>query len=184
MQLKSLEGCRLKIGSYPSFNYNASGGGGKATLLSSHKSNLLHVSFSSKTFSIPPLTSKTTRFLSLPLPPGLKIEMYMDQLKGTIDNQSGEVLLQFESKFFFSIGSILKFPELLVKTLLKTGKVKSQLHEGQGQVLQNNGKLKLVGISTIPKTGNKILDTFLALPNEALAELNCEITTPTSKKKI
>ena len=64
MQMKSLNGCRLKIGSYPSFNYNASGGGGKATLLPSKKSNLLQVSFSSKTFSIPPLTSKTTKFLS------------------------------------------------------------------------------------------------------------------------
>ena len=29
MQLKSLKGCRLKIGSYPAFSYNASGGGGE-----------------------------------------------------------------------------------------------------------------------------------------------------------
>ena len=41
--------------------------------------------------------------------------------------------------------------------------------------LQKNGQTKLVGISTIPITGNKILDTFLGLPNEALAELQCEI---------
>ena len=175
MQLKSLEGCRLKIGSYPSFNYNASGGGGKATLLPSHNKNLLHISFSSKTFSIPPLTSKTTRFLSYPLPPGFKIEMSMDQLEGTIDKNSGKVLLEFQSKFIFSIGGILKFPELIVNTLLKTGKVKGNLHEAEGLPLQNNGTTKLVGISIIPKTGNKILDTFLGLPNEALAELRCEI---------
>ena len=175
MQLKSLEGCRLKIGKYPPFTYNAYGGGGKATLLPNQKNNLLHISFSSKTFSIPPLTSKTTKFLSLPLPPGFKIEMSMDQLEGTIDKNSGEVLLKFESKFIFSIGAIIKFPELIVKTLLKTGKVKGKLHEGEGLVLQNNGKTKLVGISIIPKTGNKILDTFLGLPNEALAELKCEI---------
>ena len=173
--MKSLEGCRLKIGSYPTFTYNAYGGGGKATLLPSQKTNFLHVSFSSKTFSIPPLTSRTTKFLSLPLPPGLKIEMSMYQLVGTIDKQSGEVLLKFESKFFFSIGSMLKFPELIVNTLLTTGKVKGKLHEGKGQVLQNDGKTKLVGIATIPKTGNKILDSFLGLPNEALAELKCEI---------
>ena len=176
MQLKSLEGCRLKIGSYPPFNYNASGGGGKAKLLQSQENNLLHVSFSSKTFSIPPLTSRTTKFLSLPLPPGVKIEMSMDQLEGTIDKQSGEVLLKFESKFIFSIGSMLKFPKLIVSTFLKTGKVKGQLHESQGQVLQNNGRIKLVGISIIPKTGSKILDIFLGLPNEALAELQCEFT--------
>ncbi len=126
-------------------------------------------------FLIPPLTSRTTKFLSLPLPPGLKIEMCMDHLAGTIDKNSGEVLLKFESQFLFSIGAIIEFPGLIVNTLLKTGKVKSQLHEGEGQVLQNNGKTKLVGISIIPKTGNKILDTFLGLPNEALAELQCEI---------
>ena len=175
MQLKSLKGCRLKIGKYPPFTYNAYGGGGNATLLPNKKNNLLHISFASTTFSIPPLTSKTTRFLSLPLPPAFKIEMSMDQLEGTIDKNSGEVLLKFESKFLFSIGTILKFPKLIVNTLLTSGKAKGKLHEGEGHVLQNNGTLKLVGISIIPKTGNKILDTFLGLPNEALAELKCEI---------
>tara|TARA_B100000700_G_scaffold323438_1_gene427210 strand:- start:301 stop:831 length:531 start_codon:yes stop_codon:yes gene_type:complete len=175
MQMKSLDGCRLKIGSYPPFIYNAYGGGGKATLLPSQKNNILNVSFSSKTFSIPSLTSKTTKFLSLPLPPGLKIKMFMDQLEGTINKKSGEVLLKFESKFLFRIGTMFQFPELIVKTLLTTRKVKGNLHEGEGQALQKNGKTKLVGISTIPKTGNKIIDTFLSLPNEALAELHCEI---------
>tara|TARA_B100000579_G_scaffold130981_1_gene105690 strand:+ start:1597 stop:2127 length:531 start_codon:yes stop_codon:yes gene_type:complete len=175
MQLKSLKDCRLKIGSYPYFKYNACGGGGKATLLPSKKNNVLYLKFSSKTFSIPPLTSKTTRFLSLPLPPGLKIEMSMDTLEGTIDTSSGEVLLKFESKFVFSIGGMIKFPDLLVKTLLGTSNVKGKLLEGKGLALQKNGKTKLVGISKIPPTGNKILDTFLGLPNEALAELQCEI---------
>ena len=99
----------------------------------------------------------------------------MDKLEGTIDKKSGEVLLKFESKFIFSIGAKIKFPELIVNSLLKTGKVKGKLHEKEGQVLQENGKTKLVGISTIPVTGNKILDAFLGLPNEALAELQCEI---------
>tara|TARA_Y100001968_G_scaffold251702_1_gene236924 strand:- start:1030 stop:1560 length:531 start_codon:yes stop_codon:yes gene_type:complete len=175
MQLKSLEGCKLKIGKYPPFSYNAYGGGGKATFLPNQNNNLINVRFSSKTFSIPPLTSKTTRFLSLPLPPGFKIEMCMDQLEGTINKDSGEVLLKFESRFIFSIGRMIKFPELIVKTLLKTGKVKGLLHEGEGLLLQTNGEVKLVGISIIPKTGNKILDIFLGLPNEALAELKCEI---------
>ena len=175
MELKSLDGCRLKIGKYPPFTYNAYGGGGKAILIPNSKNNLKKISFSPKSFSIPPLTSKTTRFLSLPFPTGFKIKMSMDQLEGTIDQNSGEVILKFKSKFLFSIGRILKFPELIVKTLLKTGKVKGKLHEGEGLVLQKNGTTKLVGIAIIPKTGNKILDTFLGLPNEALAELKCEI---------
>ncbi len=175
MQLKSLDGCRLKIGSYPPFTYNANGGGGKATLLPSPNNKILCLRFSSKTFSIPSLTSRTTKFLSLPLPPGLKIDMSLDNLEGTIDINSGEVLLKFESKFIFSIGPIIKFPALLVQTTLTTGKVKGKLHEGEGLILQKNGKAKLVGISTIPLTENKVLDTFLCLPTEALAELQCEI---------
>ncbi len=175
MKLKSLDGCRLRIGKYPPFTYNADGGGGTAIFLPSQNNHLLHISFSSKTFSIPPLTSKTTKFLSFPLPPGFKIEMSMNKLEGTINKNPGKVLLTFESKFLFSIGAMLKFPELIVKTVLKTGKVKGKLHEGEGFPLQNDGITKLVGISIIPKTGNKILDTFLGLPNEALAELQCEI---------
>ena len=175
MHLKSLNGCRLTIGPYPPFLYNASGGGGKARLLPSNSNNILFLSFSSENFSIPPLTSQTTKFLSLPLPPGIKIEMSMDKLEGTIDKNSGEVLFTFESKFVFSIGAMIKFPNLLVKTLLKTSAVKGNSHEAKGLRLQKNGQTKLVGISIIPPTGNKILDTFLDLPNEALAELKCEI---------
>ena len=175
MQLRSLDGCRLKIGRYPAFSYNANGGGGKGELLPSQETNLVNVRFSSKTFSIPPLNSKTTKFLSLPLPPGLKIEISMERLEGTIDKNSGEVLFKFESKFLFSIGTIIKFPELTVKTLLKTGQIKGNLHEGEGLILNENGKTNLVGIAIIPITGNKILDTFLDLPNEALAELRCEL---------
>ena len=59
MHLKSLEGCRLKIGSYPSFSYNAYGGGGEGTLMPSQKSSVLYLNFSSKEFSIPPLTLLT-----------------------------------------------------------------------------------------------------------------------------
>ena len=175
MQLRSLDGCRLKIGSYPPFSYNACGGGGKGTLHPGRDANLLYVNFSSQTFSIPPLLSQTTKFLYLPLPPGLKIEISMDKLQGTIEKDSGKIFFKFESKFAFSIGNIIKFPYLLVKTSLTTGQVKGKLHKGKGVNLQKDGKTKLVGISIIPKTGNKFLDTFLDLPNEALAELQCEI---------
>ena len=175
MHLKSLEGCRLTIGSYPPFSYNAFGGGGTGKLIASKQNSILHLSFSSKTFSIPPLTSQTTKFLSFPLPPGLKIEMSMNKLEGTIDKNSGEVLLNFKSRFIFSIGNIIKFPNLLVNTILTTGKVQGELHEGEGLLIKKDGQTKLVGIANIPPTGNKILDTFLGLPNEALAELKCEI---------
>ena len=101
--------------------------------------------------------------------------MSMDKLKGSIDKNSGEVLLEFESKFVLKIGAMIKFPDLLVKTTLETGRVQGELHEGNGVTVQKNGKAKLVGIAMIPPTGNKILDAFLDLPNEAIAELQCEI---------
>ena len=99
----------------------------------------------------------------------------MDKLEGTIDNNSGEVIFKFESKFIFSIGAKIKFPDLVVKSTLQTGKVKGKLHQSQGMAIQKNGKAKLVGVAIIPPTGNNFLDIFLGLPNEAIAELKCEI---------
>ena len=45
----------------------------------------------------------------------------------------------------------------------------------KGLILQLNGITKLVGFPLTSKTGNKILDTFIGLPNEALEESNCKI---------
>ena len=175
MHLSSLNGCRLAIGSYPHFTYNATNGGGKAAIISIEEDDTLHLKFQPKDFSIPPLTYRTTKFLTFPLPPGLKIEMHMHKLEGSVNKTSGEVLLNFESEFLFSIFSIFKFPELLVKTKLETNHVKSSLFEEQGHIIQKDGLTKLVGIAVIPVTTNKILNFFLGLPNEALAVLNCKI---------
>ena len=110
LELISLNGCRLAIGSYPSFDYDASGGGGFGTLHPTTKdNNTQHIEFNTRTFKIPPLTYKTTKFLSLPLPPGLKIEMAMDSLEGTINKESGRIFLKFESRFVFSIFSLFNF---------------------------------------------------------------------------
>ena len=175
MRLKSLNECRLIIGSYPPFYYDARGGGGHATVKSTAKNNLLQLNFEPETFAIPPLTSQTTRFLYFPLPPGLRIEMYMEELQGSLNKNNGEVLLKFDSKFIFSINNLYKFPELIVKTYLSTGDVKGKRHKAKGLPLQSNGIVSLVGVALIPKTGNFFLDKFLNLPNEALAVLKCEI---------
>ena len=175
MHLRSLDGCRLAIGKYPHFHYDARNGGGRGKLVENIKDHVLRLSFEPKTFSIPSLTSKNTKFLAFPLPPGLKIEMCMDSLEGTINKKSGEVILNFESRFIFTIGSFLRFPNLFVKTTLHTGKIKTSLHKEDGISLQKNGRAKLVGVAMIPITGNKVLDLFLGLPNEALAVLQCEI---------
>ena len=175
MHLTSLEGCRLAIGLYPYFYYDARGGGGEAISSSSMKDNIVHLNFPVETFSIPPLTWKTTKFLGLPLLPGLKVKMSMDKLEGNLNKISGEILLRFEARFIFSIGSIVHFPNLIVRTSLHTGKAAGYLHEGEGMMRKSDGRTTLVGVAVIPETGNKILDFFLNLPNEALAVLKCEI---------
>ncbi|KGG15665.1 hypothetical protein EV07_1630 [Prochlorococcus sp. MIT 0603] len=101
--------------------------------------------------------------------------MSMDKLEGTVEKNTGKVILRFESRFSFSIGSIFRFPDLIVKTSLNTGKVKGSLHKEEGLNIQKDGKATLVGIATIPVTESKILNIFLGLPTEALAVLQCEI---------
>ena len=64
---------------------------------------------------------------------------------------------------------MLEYAELIIKSLPITGKVKNKLHEREGQSLQSKKIIKHVVISIIPKTGNKILDTFIIFQDEALA---------------
>ncbi len=174
MYLKSLERCRLAIGSYPHFIYNASGGGGRANMAFNQSENDLFLVFSPDEFIIPPLSWRTAKLLGLPIPPGLRIEMCMDKLEGKVNKVTGDVNLRFEARFLFTIWPTLTFPNLIVKTKLITGKVNSRLHSEEGLVLQKDGHARLVGIADIPPTGNRILDIFLGLPNEALAVLECQ----------
>ncbi len=177
MLLKSLEGCKLAIGSYPIFNYNAINGGGIGTTFPPEQDGLQNIRFDPKEFSIPPLNSTTTKILKLPLPPGLEIEIFPDLLEGSLIGDSGLLSLQFKARFRLKIFHWIKAPDLLITTCLTTEGVKTAYHNKvEGQRVQANGFCRLVGISSVPKSGNLILDTFLGLPNEALAILCCEIT--------
>ncbi|KAF9598902.1 hypothetical protein IFM89_032756 [Coptis chinensis] len=51
----------------------------------------ISVSFDLQTLYIPPLNSATTRFLGLPLPPLLKIDIVPELFQGTIDEDTGKV---------------------------------------------------------------------------------------------
>ena len=175
MYLKSLNGCTLAIGSSPYFKYDARGGGGNASLILADTGTLQKLRFDPSSFAIPPLTWRNTRFLALPIPPGLSIKMHMDKLEGTIDEVKKQILLEFEARFVFSVWPLLNFPELRVNTVLTTASIRSELHHVEGKTINKDGRVTLVGVATIPPTGNKFLDLFLGLPNEALAILRCEI---------
>ena len=100
--------------------------------------------------------------------------MNLANLEGTINQKTGEIILDFEASFILQTLSIFDFPSLSVKTTLTSGKVKSKLHEETGLNLQSNGTTKLVAIAVIPPTNNLYFNRFLNLPTEALAILNCK----------
>lgn len=87
--------CKLGISRYPDFEYNAEGGSGTgcgAEVTDNLADNELFVSFDLDTLYIPPLTSSTTKFLGLPLPPFLKIDIVPLAFQGSINKESGKVI--------------------------------------------------------------------------------------------
>lgn len=95
VSFKTKSACKLGISRYPDCEYDAEGGigngsGTKATDENPANNDLL-VSFDLETLYIPPLTSSTTRFLGLPLPPFLKIDIVPEAFQGSINQESGKV---------------------------------------------------------------------------------------------
>lgn len=94
VEFRSLEACKLGISRFPDFEYNAQGGTGSgiAAVGEDHDFNgQISVCFDLKTLYIPPLTIATTRFLGLPLPPFLRIDIVPELFQGNIGRESGKV---------------------------------------------------------------------------------------------
>lgn len=94
VKFKTLGGCKLGISRYPDFEYNADGGKGSGTGLKigdDDSNGEFSVGFDVRTLYIPPLMSATTRFLGLPLPPFLKIDIVPELFEGIINRKSGKV---------------------------------------------------------------------------------------------
>ncbi len=176
MHLKSLNGCKLSISNYPTFSYNAIGGGGEGIIQNDSTDEFLSIVFNTSNFSIPPLNWKTAKILGIPILPGLEITIKPKKLLGRLYLDNGLFLLDFHADFNFTIGNIFKAPDLVVDTVLTTNKVQTSNFNAQGMHLQKNGMVILVGSAIIQPTGNFLLDTFLKLPNEALAELHCQLS--------
>ena len=174
MYLESLKGCQLIIGSYPPFNYDASGGGGIAIQKKIENKNIKELIFDPTEFEIPSLNWRTTKILGIPLPPGLEITIYPKRLEGTINERTGEIILNFESRFVLKIAIWFKAPALIVKTSLTSNDASEGNLKVKGKPLNKEGFAKLVGIALVPKSGNHFLDNFLGLPNKALAILQCK----------
>jgi hypothetical protein len=178
-RLTTLPGCELVIGGYPRFHYNA--GGGQANGQSQAGIDAEHVlEFSAQSTSIPALNWRTTRFLGLPLPPGLSVAIRPVALGGRYVPASGELELDFQACFRFRAGLArglsITAPDLVVNTRLTTEAMQSQRHQRQGRRLMGSQPGVLVGAALIEPTGEAWLDRFLGLPDEALAVLHCQLS--------
>jgi len=89
VEFRTREGCGLGIARYPDFAYDAQGGRGAGA--GSGEGGTLLVDFDVASLYIPPMSGATTRFLGLPLPPFLKIDILPEALGGTIDRATGQV---------------------------------------------------------------------------------------------
>ncbi|XP_027358062.1 uncharacterized protein LOC113867166 [Abrus precatorius] len=183
VNFKTEKGCQLGISRYPDFEYDAEGGKGtgSGTKVSENPANNdLLVSFDLETLYIPPLTSSTTKFLGLPLPPFLKIDIVPQAFQGTINQESGKVDLEFKAKFLFSAGSLYKAPPLLVNTVLTSEESEGTTKSVRGKRLDKEGKCRLVGVATVDPIDDFLMNSFLGLPTECLANLNAVISISSS----
>ncbi|OAY84266.1 uncharacterized protein LOC109707334 [Ananas comosus] len=181
VKFRTLEGCRLGISWYPDFEYDARGGSGSGVgqeeeIGSDDEDGVVSVTtFDVETLYVPPLTGVTTKFLGLPLPPFLRIDIAPEVLQGRINRRSGRVDLLFRSKFVFSIGSAYRAPPLLVETTLTSEESKGSIRAGKGERMDGDGRCKLVGVAVVDPIDDVLMNSFLGLPTECIAYLNATI---------
>ena len=80
--MESLAGCQLGISIYPTFSYNASGGGGIASASQSAENpNRVDIVFDPKTVNIPDVTYSTAKVGGVPLLPMFRIRVQPESLQ-------------------------------------------------------------------------------------------------------
>ncbi len=173
--------CALAIGPYPRFRYDARGGGGVSAPMEPAEDGWQALRFAPAGLTIPALSARTTRFLGLPLPPGLRIAITPQRLEGRWQPSSGRVELTFEARFQLLVAERPVAPELRVATRLTTEEARGRRHQVRGAPLDGEGLGVLVGLASVPATGEGWLDRFLQLPDEALALLRCRLRAPGSR---
>ncbi|AQK54263.1 uncharacterized protein LOC100278102 [Zea mays] len=181
VEFRTRDGCRLGIARYPDFAYNAQGGRGVGAGRGSKSGEddgigTVLVDFDVATLYIPPMSGATTRFLGLPLPPYLKIDILPEALGGTIDRATGQVDLKFRSRFCFSVGSVYKAPPLFVETTLTSEESRGAIRSGTGERMDEEGRCRLVGVAVVDPIDDLFMNTFLSLPTECIAYLSATIS--------
>lgn len=179
VEFRTRDGCRLGIARYPDFAYDAQGGRGVGA--GRGEDGTVLVDFDVASLYIPPMSGATTRFLGLPLPPFLKIDILPEALGGTIDRATGQVDLKFRSRFCFSVGNVYKAPPLFVDTTLTSEESRGAIRSGAGERMDDEGRCKLVGVAVVDPIDDLFMNTFLSLPTECIAYLNATISVATPR---
>ncbi len=172
-RLDTLRDCSLAVSIYPTFSYNALGGGGRGKVVAVD-GDVLTVEFDASSLRIPPIDYRSTKVIGVPIPPPFRIEIIPKQLKGTVNVRTGEANLDFDARFQFDAGSLYHAAPLSIVTKLSSEGSAGRMLRGPGERLED-GRVKLAGVASVPKTGDAFLDGFLLLPSEALAVLSAEI---------
>ncbi|EFJ46927.1 hypothetical protein VOLCADRAFT_92733 [Volvox carteri f. nagariensis] len=173
VQLKTRQDCELAVSFYPRFRYNALGGGGWGTVTDVGDGKL-HLSFDTSVLVIPDMSYRTAFLMGLlPIPPPLNIAIRPVSLEGILDTVTGEVNLNFESDFYFTAGTIYQPPGLKIRTVLTTESTRGRFLSASGRRLVGSSGV-LVGTATVEAVGDGFMDTFLQLPNDALAVMSCD----------
>lgn len=174
--MRTLSDCQLAVSIYPTFSYDAAGGGGIAQITNSPDSQRLELSFDASTLSIPDVSYATARFLSVPLLPIFNIAIDSQKLTGFLERASGRVELEFVAQFNFTASifgwTLYAAPPLLVTTLLTTETATGAHLSGTGSRLDGNGSARLAGVARVPPTGDYLFDSFLRLPADTLAVMS------------
>lgn len=74
------------------------------------------------------------------------------------------------------MGSLYKAPALAVATVLTSEESVGKMRSGKGERLDGQGNCRLVGVAIVDPIADFLMNSFLGLPTECLANLNAVIT--------
>eukprot|EP00983_Pelagomonas_calceolata_P023181 729971-Pelagomonas_calceolata.AAC.1 len=153
VRLITTDNCELGVSLYPNFGYKAAGGGGNGTV-TDLGNGFLRVTWDIDTLVIPDLDWRTGSLFRLPIPPPINIAIKPQRLEvcthvrmcarahctwhGTIKQDTGEVALDFDCEFFFTLGPLYAAPPLVINTLLTTESTRGRFREANGSRLNGN----------------------------------------------
>eukprot|EP00252_Welwitschia_mirabilis_P006488 TRINITY_DN17379_c0_g1_i1.p2 TRINITY_DN17379_c0_g1~~TRINITY_DN17379_c0_g1_i1.p2 ORF type:complete len:244 (+),score=-20.09 TRINITY_DN17379_c0_g1_i1:313-1044(+) len=178
IRLETLGGCALGIGRFPDFQYNGEGGAGEGVAEEEPSpvgSDRVSLQFDPCSLRIPPLDCETTRLFGLPLPPFVRVRIVPEELQGVLQRETGVVELDLAARFLLEVGRVYRPPALAVRTRLTTEVARGQRRSGMGRRMDKEGRCRLVGVATVVPTEDGLLNAFLGLPTECLADLSAKI---------